>query len=333
MKRKLISLLLCLCMLLSVLSVTANADHVCTDEDGDYCCDLCGSIVDHICFSEEGNYWCDVCFGPYGHDCVDQDGDYWCDLCYEILPHTCGDEDGDYCCDICCDPYGHDCIDEDEDAWCDLCENWLEHVCIDEDGDYWCDLCDDVIDHECIDGGRDGWCDLCELWIIHDCGDTDGDGLCDDCSENLVAVDIIVNVTSYLDDTASVKVVLYPTCNWSTDSILTGNSTEHIFEDWGPDTYYIEVRKPNHTPFRSEVFELFYQDLYVDVQLCPIGDVTRDGDVNIADAGRIYAHVRDTSAITDDYARKCADASQDREISIVDVAKVYAHARGTAPLW
>lgn len=81
MKRRLLSVALCLCLIFGLLPFGAMADHPCIDENSDYYCDLC-------------------CYG-IAHDCVDADGDISCDLCGCVMEHECIDEDGDDRCDFC----------------------------------------------------------------------------------------------------------------------------------------------------------------------------------------------------------------------------------------
>lgn len=61
------------------------------------------------------------------------------------------------------------------------------------------------------------------------------------------------------------------------------------------------------------------------------GDVTGDGQINIADVSKVYAHVRGTkllegAVLTD------ADVTGDGQVSIADVSRLYAHSKGTKPL-
>lgn len=63
------------------------------------------------------------------------------------------------------------------------------------------------------------------------------------------------------------------------------------------------------------------------------GDVTGDGKVNVADVSKVYAYVRDSSLITDEYALACADVNGDGRINVADTSMIYAHARGTTLLW
>ena len=63
------------------------------------------------------------------------------------------------------------------------------------------------------------------------------------------------------------------------------------------------------------------------------GDVTGDGKVNVADTSKVYAHIRGSSLITDEYVLARADVNGDGQINVADTAMIYAHVKGTALLW
>lgn len=54
MKRRLFSILLCLCLVLSMLPVSVFAEHECITEDGDVWCDICNNTLEHECIDENG---------------------------------------------------------------------------------------------------------------------------------------------------------------------------------------------------------------------------------------------------------------------------------------
>jgi hypothetical protein len=62
-----------------------------------------------------------------------------------------------------------------------------------------------------------------------------------------------------------------------------------------------------------------------------LGDINGDGEVNIADVAKLYAHVRATNISND--ASDRYDINGDGEVNIADVAKLYAHVRGTSRLF
>ena len=96
-------------------------------------------------------------------------------------------------------------------------------------------------------------------------------------------------------------------------------------------SYTLVVRKANHGT-RVYSVTLSGSDRTVDVKLCPIGDVTGDGKVNIMDVAKLYAHVKGTP-ITDEYALTCGDTTGDGKYNIMDVAKLYSHVKGVNKLY
>lgn len=58
------------------------------------------------------------------------------------------------------------------------------------------------------------------------------------------------------------------------------------------------------------------------------GDLTGDGNINIMDVAKLYAHVKGAGSLTDVAALKAADYTGDGKINIMDVAKLYAHVKG-----
>ena len=97
-------------------------------------------------------------------------------------------------------------------------------------------------------------------------------------------------------------------------------------------TYLLVTRKANHVT-RCDTVEVDGSSVQHDVTICPVGDASGDGMVDIADTGRIYAHVRQSNLLTDDYALDCADVNGDGSIDIADTAQVYAHVCGSKLLW
>lgn len=63
-----------------------------------------------------------------------------------------------------------------------------------------------------------------------------------------------------------------------------------------------------------------------------LGDVTSNGKINVADASKVYAHVRGSSLITDEYVLAYADVNYDDKVNVADASMIYAHAKGTIHL-
>ena len=54
------------------------------------------------------------------------------------------------------------------------------------------------------------------------------------------------------------------------------------------------------------------------------GDITGDGRVNMGDVAKIYAHIKGSAPLTEDYQLLCADFTGDGRINVGDTAKVYS---------
>ena len=59
------------------------------------------------------------------------------------------------------------------------------------------------------------------------------------------------------------------------------------------------------------------------------GDVTGDGELNLGDVARLYAHLRGSKLLTDPKALLHADFTGEGRLNMGDVAKLYAHIRIT----
>ena len=90
-------------------------------------------------------------------------------------------------------------------------------------------------------------------------------------------------------------------------------------------SYVLQAEKYGHVSRRYDV--TLNADTELDVDLRIPGDLTGDGEINVADTGRAYAHVRTTSPLTDEYLLSCADMIGDGEINIADVGKLYSLVR------
>ena len=180
----------------------------------------------------------------------------------------------------------------------------------------------------------DGWFKLYES--------TDGaDGYTGDISGDTVTVEAAAvtgvtvsgTVTSYGGETENVTVTLTPENGTPMTTVVTGNSAAYKFENVSAGTYTLKVEKANHVAREYKV-TVSGDAVQQDAKVCLKGDLTGDGKVNTADVGRLYAHVRGTRLLTDDYALSCGNvAGTDATINTADVGRLYAHVRGTRVLW
>lgn len=172
--------------------------------------------------------------------------------------------------------------------------------------------------------------------------DSDGaDGYRGDISGGAVTVEAAAvtgvtvsgTVKSYGGETENVTVTLTPENGTPMTTVVTGNSAAYKFENVSAGTYTLKVEKANHVAREYKV-TVSGDAVQQDAKVCLKGDLTGDGKVNTADVGRLYAHVRGTRLLTDDYALSCGNvAGTDATINTADVGRLYAHVKGTRVLW
>lgn len=205
------------------------------------------------------------------------------------------------------------------------------HSCVDKDRDYWCDDCGMLIYHTCVDRNKDTWCDLCSCWIPHDCYDRNGDHECDQCG-TLMNVNINITVTGALNDRYTTTLVFYEGTYPSVFKVVSGSPAQHTFSCAANSFFQLVVMKGGHAT-RTYYYNTKLSDINIHVDLYTYGDVTQDGKLTVGDVARIYAHIRNTKRITDEYTLECADLNGDGEINVGDTGRLYAHIKQTNPLW
>ena len=141
-------------------------------------------------------------------------------------------------------------------------------------------------------------------------------------------------VTSLGSETDNITIELYAQGSVSADYTVTvkGTTAAYAIEGVGEGTYTMTISKKNHVT-RTYTVTVGSSAVTQDVQLCPLGDVTGDGKVNIMDVVKLYAHVKGASVLTDDYVLACADVTEDGKVNIMDVVRLYAHVKGTQKLY
>lgn len=95
--------------------------------------------------------------------------------------------------------------------------------------------------------------------------------------------------------------------------------------------YTLVARKYGHVA-RIYNLNIGTQDIQQDIKICPIGDVTGDGSVTVGDVGKLYAHIKGTTQITDAYVLECANVNGGA-LTVGTVGRLYAHVRSTRPLF
>ena len=129
-------------------------------------------------------------------------------------------------------------------------------------------------------------------------------------------------ITSYLSNTENVTVTLTGTDNNYTDSSV-GTDTTYSFSNVPSGEYKMTVAKKDHVT--REYAVSVSADTTQNVKICPKGDVSNDGKVNITDYSMAYAHVQKQVTLTD-YRFACGNVvGSAQKIDMNDVSRIYAH--------
>ena len=140
-------------------------------------------------------------------------------------------------------------------------------------------------------------------------------------------------ITSYNDNTAEVTVELLDESNEVAYSVTTtGNNASYSIADVVSGSYILRVSKVNHVTRSCEI-TVGETDIMQDVTLVPVGDLTGDGKVTATDYSRLFAHVKKTSNITDEYVLSSADVTGDGKITATDYSRLLAHVKKVSLLW
>ena len=137
-------------------------------------------------------------------------------------------------------------------------------------------------------------------------------------------------VTGFLTD-GEVKVELLKDGQVVYAVTVTGKTAAFAMEGVENGTYTMRITKANHTPLEKTV-EIGQQPLDLDLKICPYGDVTGDGGVNIKDFQRLLRHVNKTNLLVE-YELACGDLTGDGVCNIKDFQRLLRHVNKTNPLF
>ena len=140
------------------------------------------------------------------------------------------------------------------------------------------------------------------------------------------------SVTSYLndEDEVSLSIVGNSAINPDLSDIFLSN-TEYKITGLPAGTYKLMFAKKDHVTRTYEV--TVSGDTTLDVKICPLGDVTMDGQVTTMDVTRANAHVKGKATL-EGYALECADVLPNTAgITTMDVTRINSHVQKARPLW
>lgn len=145
-----------------------------------------------------------------------------------------------------------------------------------------------------------------------------------------VGITLSGTLTSYLTD-GEVTVELLKDGLLVRSQTLSGKTADYCFENLEPGDYTLRLKKAGHCPVTYDL-DLQGQDVAWNGELCPMGDVTGDGAVNIKDFQRLLRHVNKTNPLSD-YELACGDVTGDGVVNIKDFQRLLRHVNKTNPLF
>ena len=169
------------------------------------------------------------------------------------------------------------------------------------------------------------------------CGTTSGealghtyvDGVCTICGDQINQTGVTISgiVTSYLEGDVTVELIQ----DGEVVHSATVSGGEYAIEGVVAGEYTLRISKANHAPVEIAI-TIGEEDATFDATIYPIGDVTRDGVVNIKDFQRLLRHVNKTSPL-EGYALSCGDVTGDGVCNIKDFQRLLRHVNKTNPLF
>ena len=138
------------------------------------------------------------------------------------------------------------------------------------------------------------------------------------------------SMTSYLAD-GDVTVQLLRNGEIVDSLVVNGMVVDYAFEGVAPGDYTIRVMKENHVT-RELPITIADEDATLDGEICPVGDVTGDGVVNVKDYQRLLRHVNKTSPLSG-YELACGDVTNDGSCNVKDFQRLLRHVNKTNPLF
>lgn len=145
------------------------------------------------------------------------------------------------------------------------------------------------------------------------------DGLCIYCGDNEIVTRLSGSVASAGSAEDPIQITLMMG-GVEVHSVITFD--DYIIDDIQPGAYTVLVTKNGCTPLTMEV-TVDAGGSVCNMKICNPGDVNGDHRLNIGDISKLYAHVRGSNKLEDEYAQLCADYNSDGLINIGDAVRLY----------
>ena len=142
-------------------------------------------------------------------------------------------------------------------------------------------------------------------------------------------------IKSYGSASEAVTVTLLQGTSEVATKTLTGASGSvpysqtYSFDTVPTGTYTLKVMKKGHAPW-AENITVGSSNVTENVTVYLIGDVNKDGVVDVADMQRLYNHLNNTDPLGD---TGVADVNGDKTVDVADMQRLYNHLNNTAPLF
>ena len=114
-------------------------------------------------------------------------------------------------------------------------------------------------------------------------------------------------------------------------TVVVNGAKEYSITDVEAGAYTLRVSKEKHAAMEYEI-TVGGENVSVDAKICPIGDVTGDGVVNIKDFQRLLRHVNKPNPRSG-YELACGDVTGDGVCNIKDFQRLLRHVNKTNPLY
>ncbi|MCM1186910.1 MAG: leucine-rich repeat protein [Lachnoclostridium sp.] len=112
---------------------------------------------------------------------------------------------------------------------------------------------------------------------------------------------------------------------------VSGNGSEYALEDVAAGTYTLRVSKTNCVS-RDYKITLGEETQQMDMELCLVGDTSKDGKISVQDNRMVYNHIAGIKKL-EGYDFLVGDVNGDGKISVQDNRMIYNHIAGIKALW